>query len=166
MALDSGGRAVHRRCRRVLHGLACREERRRTGHRGLLQEGLAANQTIARSDRAAKLGLVAGIRFAGDVLSVRLEARDKDYPMPPTLAVTISHPTRAGLDQSRVLVRNGNLYTGELRLPAAGHWLLLLEDDPRTWRLMGNMILPANGETLIGSLMKSETATAPADIRH
>ena len=130
------------------------------------RKGLAANQTIARSDRAAKLGLVAGIRFAGDVLSVRLAARNKDYPMPSALAVTVSHPTRAGLDQSRVLMRTGDVYSAEMRLPAAGHWLLLLEDEPRTWRLMGNMILPANGETLMGGPAKPETAAAPADIRH
>jgi hypothetical protein len=40
---------------------------------------------------------------------------------------------------------------GEVRLPAAGHWLVLLEDERKTWRLMGNVILPANGETLIGA---------------
>jgi len=112
------------------------------------------------------MGLVAGVRIAGDSLSVRLQASDNSFVMPPTLALTITHPTRAGLDQSRVLVRNGDIYSGEVRLPAAGHWLVLLEDERKTWRLMGNVILPANGETLIGSLAKPGTAPAPADIRH
>lgn len=127
------------------------------------RKGLAVNQTIARSEQAAKIGLVAGIRITSDALSVRLEAADKSFGMPPTLAVTISHPTRAGLDQSRLLVRNGEVYSGEIRLPAAGHWLVLLEDEPRTWRLMGNIVLPANGETLIGS---PAGPAAPADIRN
>lgn len=127
------------------------------------RKGLAANQTIARSEQAAKIGLAAGVRVTADTLSVRLRASDKDFVLPPTLAVTISHPTRAGLDQSRVLVRDGEVYSGEVRLPAAGHWLVLLEDERKIWRLMGNMVLPANGETLIGS---STTVATPADIRN
>ncbi len=134
------------------------------------RKGLSANQTIARSEQATKMGLVAGIRVSSEVLSVRLQAGDKSFVMPPTLALTITHPTRAGLDQSRVLVRDGELYSGEVRLPAAGHWLVLLEDERKTWRLMGNVILPANGETLIGNPATPgaapETAPVPADIRH
>ncbi|MDK9703305.1 MAG: FixH family protein [Sulfuritalea sp.] len=130
------------------------------------RKGLAANQTMARSDQAVKLGLVAGVRIAEGTLSVRLRASDNQFVMPPTLAVTISHPTRAGLDQSRVLVRSGELYSGEVRLPAAGHWLVLLEDERKAWRLMGNVVLPANGETLIGSPAATGSAPAPADIRN
>lgn len=129
------------------------------------RKGLSANQTIARSEQATKVGLVAGVRIAGETLSVHLRASDKSFVMPPTLAVTISHPTRAGLDQSRVLVRNGDVYSGEVRLPAAGHWLILLEDERKSWRLMGNVILPANGETLIGSSPPPGMLQAPADIR-
>lgn len=130
------------------------------------RKGLSANQTIARSELASKIGLGAGVRIVGDTLSVRLQASGKDFPMPPTLLVTIAHPTRAGLDQSRVLVRNGDLYSGTVRLPAAGHWLVLLEDERKTWRLMGNVILPANGETLIGNPASVQTGLAPADIRN
>jgi hypothetical protein len=127
------------------------------------RKGLAVNQTIARSEQAAKAGLIAGLRIVGDTVTVRLQASDAGFVMPPTLALTISHPTRAGLDQSRVLVRNGAVYSGEVRLPAAGHWLVLLEDERKLWRLTGNMVLPANGETLIGA---SAAAATPADIRH
>lgn len=128
------------------------------------KKGLAANQTIARSDQATRMGLIAGIRITGDTLSVRLQANDRNFTPPPTVMATVSHPTRAGLDQSRLLVRTGNLYSGEVRLPAAGHWLVLLEDEGKTWRLMGNVILPANGETLIGG--PAVAAAAPADIRN
>ena len=130
------------------------------------RKGLSANQTIARSEQATRMGLVAGIRIIGDQMSVRLQASDTGFARPPTLVVTISHPTRAGLDQSPVLVRNGDLYTGEVRLPAAGHWLVLLEDEQKQWRLMGNVILPANGETLIGRAAVAGTAPVPADIRN
>ena len=128
------------------------------------KKGLAANQTIARSEQAAKIGLAAGVRVTADTLSVRLQASDGKFVLPPTLAVTITHPTRAGLDQSRVLTRAGDIYAGEFRLPAAGHWLVLLEDERKTWRLMGNVVLPANGETLIGS--PAAASAAPADIRN
>ena len=94
---------------------------------------------------------------------VRLQTGDPGFVMPPTLFLTISHPTRAGLDQSRVLQRNGDTYSGEVRLPAAGHWLVLVEDESRTWRVMGNVILPANGETIIGS---PGPVPAPSDIRN
>lgn len=130
------------------------------------KKGLAANQTIARSEQATKWGLTAGVRIVGEVLSIRLQATDAGFVMPPTLAVTISHPTRAGLDQSKVLVRNGDVYSGEVRLPAAGHWLLLLEDERKTWRLMGNVILPANGETTLGSRAAVGASPVPADIRN
>lgn len=126
------------------------------------RKGLSANQTIARSELASKLGLVAGVRISGDTLTVQLTSADKSFLMPPTLAVTISHPTRAGLDQSRVLAGKGDRYSGEVRLPAAGHWLVLVEDERKTWRLMGNVILPANGETLIGSTVPA----VPANRRH
>lgn len=127
------------------------------------RKGLSVNQTIARSEEAAKMGLVAGVRVSEDALSVRLQASGKSFVMPPTLVVTITHPTRAGLDQSRLLVRAGDIYSGEFRLPAAGHWLVLLEDEGKTWRLMGNVVLPANGETLIGAPAAGPT---PADIRN
>jgi hypothetical protein len=130
------------------------------------RKGLSVNQTIARSEYAAKMGLVAGVRIGDGILSVRMQAQNTSFVMPSTLALTISHPTRAGLDQSRVLVRNGDVYSGEVRLPAAGHWLVLLEDEQKTWRLMGNVILPANGETLIGGPALPGTAPAPADIRN
>lgn len=125
------------------------------------KKGLAANQTIARSEQAAKLGLAAGVRVSGNTITVRLQTATTSFQMPPTLAVTISHPTRAGLDQSRVLARSGDAYAGEVQLPAAGHWLVLIEDERRTWRLMGNVVLPANGETLIGT-----SAPSVADIRN
>jgi hypothetical protein len=42
----------------------------------------------------------------------------------------------------------------------------MLEDERKTWRLLGNVVLPANGETLIGRPAENGSAPAPADIRH
>jgi len=125
------------------------------------KKGLVANQTILRSDRATQLGLVAALRFTAERVSVRLSAKDAGFAPPAALQVTISHPTRAGLDQSRMLINDGQSYAGDFHLPASGHWLVLLEDDKKTWRLLGNVILPAAGDTVIGGTV----APTPADIR-
>lgn len=126
------------------------------------RKGLAVNQTLAQSERAVKAGLQAGLRITSDTLSLRLSATDTTFVLPPTLVVTVSHPTRAGLDQTRILARNGQTYSGEYRLPAAGHWLVLLEDESKTWRLMGNVQLPASGETIIGGTRTSTSVPTPA----
>lgn len=127
------------------------------------RKGLAAHQTIARSEKATRLGLVAGVRIVGDRITVTLRAGDPGFVPPPTVVVTISHPTRAGLDQTRSLARTGVGYVGEVRLPGTGHWLVLVEDDTRSWRLMGNVVLPASGEVVIGG---SGEAPVAADIRN
>jgi hypothetical protein len=127
------------------------------------RKGLSANQTIARSAEAARMGLTAAVRIRGDELTVRLQAAGTGFPKPSALVVTIMHPTRAGLDQSRQLPLAGDAYSGSFQLPAAGHWLVLLEDEGKTWRLMGNVVLPSNDEVLIGS---SEAAAAnSSDLR-
>ncbi len=129
------------------------------------RKGLAANQTITRTELATRLGMVAGIRIAEDRMSIRLMTSDPAFSMPPTLAVTISHPTRAGLDQSLVMAGAAGIYSHAVRLPASGHWLVAIEDERKTWRLLGNVILPANGEVLIG-VRPANGKPAPADIRN
>lgn len=123
------------------------------------KKGLAVNKTIAASDQAKKLGLVVSLRVTEQGFALRLTAADKSLPLPPTLVVTLSHPTRAGVDQTVIFPRSGDVYSGKLQLPASGHWLVLIEDEPKSWRLMGNVVLPASGETVIGGI-------EPADIRN
>lgn len=114
------------------------------------KQGLAVNKTIASSEYARKHGLAVAMRVTADGFAMTLSARDNDFVAPKSLVVTLSHPTRAGLDQTGVLDRVGDGYAGKLRLPASGHWLVLIEDEHKSWRLMGNVVLPASGETVIG----------------
>lgn len=114
------------------------------------KQGLAVNKTIASSEYAQKHGLSVAVKVTADGFSMKLSASDNDFVPPKSLVVTLSHPTRAGLDQTRVLERVGDSYAGKLRLPASGHWIILIEDEPKSWRLMGNVVLPASGETVIG----------------
>jgi hypothetical protein len=138
------------------------------------REGLAVQETISRSEKATALGLVAHVRVTSDTLRVRLSSRatgagssnvSNDQlasESPSALRVTISHPTRAGLDQTKLLQRDGAGYSGSFRLPAAGHWLVLIEDDANTWRMMGSVVLPAGGEFAIGQAPEK----LPAEVNH
>lgn len=114
------------------------------------RKGLAAPQTIASSERAYALGLEARVRLsADDAVSVVLDAANGDFKAPAEIRLTLSHPTRAGLDQTQTLYREGGAYRGRLHLPASGHWLLLIENDAQGWRMLGKVILPAT-EVKIG----------------
>lgn len=115
------------------------------------KKGLVVDQTLAKSRLADELGISAKLRLSAERVEVRLASTAGETVSPASLRVTLSHPTRAGLDQSADLgVSDGSVYAGQLRLPASGHWLVLIEDDAQTWRLMGNVVLPAQGETAIG----------------
>jgi hypothetical protein len=114
------------------------------------KKGLAAGETLAKSQRAEELGITVGLSLTSDNIRLRLSARSTEMSMPPAVVVMLSHPTRAGLDQRVVLKRTGEVYVGAFHLPASGHWLVLVEDDGKTWRLMGSVVLPAANETVIG----------------
>ena len=121
------------------------------------RQGLAAQETISRSEKAVALGLVARVHITSDTLSVALSAKTPDFPMPASVRVTVSHPTRAGLDQTQLISRIAmGKYSARFRLPAAGHWLILIEDEARNWRMMGSVVLPADGEFLIGEPAPTE----------
>ena len=115
------------------------------------KKGLAINQTLALNERAQALGLEAGVSLKPDSIGVRIGSSAPGFAPPRQIRVTVSHPTRAGLDQSQVMTLLDGRYTGKFRLPAAGHWVVSVEDDARTWRMMGNVMLPASGEAVFGA---------------
>lgn len=126
------------------------------------RKGLAAAQTLASSERANELGLQAGVRLsADDSVSVTLVADagegvdGRAFKAPSEIRLTLSHPTRAGLDQTQTLLLEGGVYRGRLHLPASGNWLLLIESEgggAEGWRLLGKVILPAT-EVKIGRVV-------------
>ncbi len=113
------------------------------------KQGQMVGETLARSRHAEALGLRAGIRLREGAIRVRLESA-KPMTLPNALHVTLSHPTRAGLDQESRLSRDGDAFVGPIKLPASGHWLVMVEDDAKTWRLMSALVLPAANELIIG----------------
>jgi hypothetical protein len=115
------------------------------------KQGLAVDRTLARSREARDLGLEVRARFTAEGVDLGIaSATGAAFTPPNALTLSLSHPTRAGLDQSVVLKRAEGRYAGKIRLPASGHWLVLVEDEAKTWRLMGNVVLPAEGETVLG----------------
>lgn len=114
------------------------------------KQGLAAGETLERSKHAEELGIAVGLRLSGEAVRVRLSSRSAGMTPPPALHLTLSHPTRAGIDQKSLLKPVNGEYVGQLNLPASGHWLVLVEDEARTWRLLGSVRLPAATETVIG----------------
>jgi hypothetical protein len=123
------------------------------------KQGLAAGKTIAQSDKAVAMGLKAHIRVAPESLAVRLSA-DNNFTRPASLKATLSHPTRAGMDQTAELLPSAEGYIARLRMPESGHWLLLIEDQEKSWRVLGNLILPLNGEVVLGLRGNDTAATA------
>jgi hypothetical protein len=111
------------------------------------RQGLAVQQTLVSSDNARAHGLTAGVKMTADGnVRLSLAARDRDFVPPAAIRMTLSHPTRAGLDQTAVLQRGVNGYAGQLHLPQSGHWLLLIESsgtETDGWRILGKVILPA-----------------------
>ncbi|WP_291986533.1 FixH family protein [Candidatus Accumulibacter sp. ACC007] len=103
------------------------------------KQGLAINQRGERDQRAAELGLQAELILGGngDRLRVLLRAND-GTPLPATLALRITHPTRPGFDQSVSLrSEGGGVYGAELA-PIHGRWRLVLEDERQEWLLAGD----------------------------
>jgi hypothetical protein len=101
------------------------------------KEGLAINRTLNRERRAGTLHVSGMLEFSPDRTQVHLRfAQDGDPPA--ALLLTLLHPTRAGMDQRIVLVRSApGEFSGKLRAPVSGRWLLMLEDDARRWRVNG-----------------------------
>jgi hypothetical protein len=112
------------------------------------QQGKAIDMTVARSLRARDLGLAARLEISAEALSVSLSVADGLRP-PPTVIVTMAHPTRAGRDQVVLLKGVDGVFSGPIEPLSAGRWLIQIEDESRTWRLNGTTYLPAETEIRI-----------------
>ncbi|WP_018991219.1 FixH family protein [Aromatoleum toluclasticum] len=107
------------------------------------QEGKAIEKTIARSLKAAELGLLADVRLRSDEVTLELSSA-ANAPLPPTVVLTISHPTRAGMDQVLVLKRRDGVFAAPLAPLSSGRWLLQVEDESHNWRMNGSANIPAD----------------------
>jgi hypothetical protein len=116
------------------------------------KQGLAINQTLGRSDAAARLGIKAKLYLVDGRVRVLLGAAG-----PGALILQLAHPTRAGMDQSVTLAMiQPGVYEGRLQPLRAGRWHVVLEQSD--WRLAGDWTLPAAGALTLGG-----HAPLPAD---
>jgi hypothetical protein len=108
------------------------------------KQGLAVNQRLARSQAAAALGIGGTLAVeseAGGAIDARLHAGQG--ALPAAVELTLSHPTRAGLDQRLRLIRAGDgRYVGRVGALAPGRWHVIVEDGEGRWRIRGEMRSP------------------------
>ena len=112
------------------------------------KQGLAINQTMARDERARLLGLEARVDMRQGKVRVALRGAGD---LPPSLQMTLVHPTRAGEDQTIQLDKVGADYLGDFFDVSAGRWSIRLEDELRSWRMGGSAYLPATAEIRISA---------------
>ena len=114
------------------------------------KRGLAINQDLARYDRARAMELVARLRLSADRAELRLTGRE-GVLLPAELVMTLSHPTRAGMDQSIKLSVDAKRYSGIMRPSVVGKWQVAVEDPARTWRLTAAIRLPDETEVSLAA---------------
>ncbi|CUB07173.1 FixH family protein [Tepidiphilus sp. HLB4] len=112
------------------------------------KEGLAIRKTMDRSLKAGELGLTAYVSIDAERLRLRFD-EERAKARPPFLVVTLTHPTRAGMDQVVRLVRDEGRYVAPIAPLNAGRWLVQIEDESREWRLNGTVHVPTESEVKI-----------------
>ncbi|ENO89445.1 FixH family protein [Thauera linaloolentis] len=112
------------------------------------KEGRAIVQTMGRAEHARELGLKAHLVVRSDSIRIELDALDVTN-LPERIFLTVSHPTRDGMDQEVLIEGSGGVYQTALAPLSTGRWLFLLEDESRSWRMNGAAYLPTETEIRI-----------------
>ena len=106
------------------------------------KQGLAVNQTLTRDRTALARGYKAELVWDAASSRVRVTLSGQQV-LPPLLQLRIVHPTHAGLDQRvRLIAVGAGAYEAAIAAPRAGRWLVMLEDEGRSWRLTGEWRVP------------------------
>lgn len=108
------------------------------------KQGLAINQSLRRDQRAVELGYRAHLSLSDDRARIRVVLLGApEATLPGDLRLKLAHRTRAGLDQDLLLKSTApGQYEAALTAPAAGKWLVVIEDASNDWRLSGTWQLP------------------------
>lgn len=107
------------------------------------KEGLAINRSLERDQLAARMGLAGEVAAAKDSGRVAVLLRADAPGLPASVRMLLAHPARPDLDQAVVLRRTGEgAYEGALAPLVPGRWLVTLEDEEKSWRLVGIWKLP------------------------
>lgn len=124
------------------------------------KQGLAVNQRIERDHEAERLGLSGDLMLGGDRRQLRLILEGRSpFVAPPKVALTLSHPTRAGLDQRLdLLLGDDGVYGARLASAVSGRWKVAVQDADARWRLVGDWNIEVS--PALGLAPGSQTAKA------
>jgi hypothetical protein len=97
-------------------------------------EGTPFDRDVERTARARALGVRAtlALEAVADRCAGTLALNGA---LPAALHVQLTHSTRSALDQSLVLTRQGDRYSGDCAAPTEGHWYISVSDPAETWRV-------------------------------
>ncbi|GHU15387.1 membrane protein [Betaproteobacteria bacterium] len=102
------------------------------------KQGLAVHQQLYRDTVATEKKATAQVMVSGLGVRVFLDMANA-ADLPAQLQLHFIHPTRDGLDQDIVLTKEGQtFYSGALTMEVHGRWHVYLEDQDKTWRLLGD----------------------------
>jgi uncharacterized protein len=104
------------------------------------KEGTTINRTFERDDRARAMGLSGTLSLRPDGHRVELVlSATPGVSLPAHLRLVVAHPTRGGMDHAVTLdnVAPGR-YVGTFEALSSAHWQFTLEDEVRSWRLVGH----------------------------
>ncbi|MCL2590094.1 MAG: FixH family protein [Betaproteobacteria bacterium] len=112
------------------------------------KENMAVTMLIDKQKHAKDLGLSAHATLREKSVSVKLSAtQEKD--LPTTLHLAIIHSTQERFDQHVLLQKgDGGVYSGSFEPLHPSNWRFQLEDESRTWRMVGNANIPKETEVL------------------
>lgn len=115
------------------------------------KRGLAINQTLSRDALARQHRMRARIEFAADFGRVGV-ALTGDTQAGTPLVLRLAHPGRPALDRSLPLTAqaDGN-HLAQFPVLTPGRWHVTLEDAAQSWRLVGDIVIPANTAVDLGS---------------
>jgi hypothetical protein len=106
------------------------------------KDGLAINQNLAKTERAAALGIALDCRY--DPRNGRLAVRGQRLPGDTDrLELQFIHPTLAEQDVSASLERDPQgAYAASVGLLGPGNWHVRITDPKNDWQLSGRLNLP------------------------
>jgi hypothetical protein len=113
------------------------------------RKGKEINRVLARDQAAAKLWLESTLELnaASRELALRLRA-NPETKLPPAVEIRFLHATRAGLDRSLIVPRNGDgAYRAPLPPLAPGRWNVQLA--AHDWRLTGSLRVPGEARLIL-----------------
>jgi hypothetical protein len=116
------------------------------------KRGLAVNQVLTRVHRAQTLGIRATLTLgiSSDERDIKIAFDGTNVELPRNLQLTLTHPTRAGMDQRIALVRTGDdAYTGRIEPLVIGRWQAIIEDMAGEWRILGELSVPGTREAVL-----------------